>query len=102
MLPNQLITIFFNIILIIKSLSCSLDFNYHNHDSLTALLRNYTNNYPNKAFLYSIGKSVQNRDLWVLALSDSNPDKVIPLRPEAKYIGNMHGKKIIYFYVLKS
>ena len=68
-----------------------LDFGYHKYDSLTSILKNYSQNYPNKVYLYSIGKSVLNRDLWVLALADSNPDKHVSLRPEAKYIGNIHG-----------
>ena len=81
----------FNIITLIKS---DLDFGYHNYDSFTSILKNYASKYPTKTYLYSIGKSVQNRELWVLALADSNPDKHMTLRPEVKYIGNMHGNEV--------
>ncbi len=70
-----------------------LQFTYHNHDSLTSILKQFASDYPTKTYLYSIGKSVQNRELWVLALADTNPDKHLTLRPEVKYIGNMHGNE---------
>ena len=43
--------------------------------------------------LMSIGKSVQNRNLWVLKISD-NPE-IDELEPEFKYIANMHGDEIV-------
>jgi hypothetical protein len=70
-----------------------LEFVYHSYENLTNILKFYSKSYPTKTFLYSIGKSVENRELWVLALADSNPDKHMTLRPEAKYIGNMHGNE---------
>jgi hypothetical protein len=85
------------IILLFVLTSCSfaaLDFGYHNYVSFTSILKNYASKYPTKTYLYSIGKSVQNRELWVLALADSNPDKHMTLRPEVKYIGNMHGNEV--------
>ncbi len=68
-------------------------FQYHNYDELTLLLKKVANAYPQQTHLYSIGKSVQGRDLWVLALAQIHPDKHIPLRPEAKYVGNIHGNE---------
>ena len=64
-----------------------LDFGYHNFISLNSTLYGYQQKFPNKIWLYSIGKSVQNRDLLVVAIADSNPNVHIKLRPEAKYIG---------------
>lgn len=67
---------------------------YHNYEDITTLLSQYSTNFPLKTHLYSIGKTVENRELWVLALSDTKPDVHIPLRPEAKYIANMHGNEV--------
>ncbi len=36
-----------------------LEFKYHDHTSLTQILFNYSIMYPNKTYLYSIGKSVE-------------------------------------------
>ena len=65
----------------------SLDFGYHNYVSINATLYRYQQQFPDKVWLYSIGKSVRNRDLLVVAISDSKPNQHIPLRPEVKYIG---------------
>lgn len=73
--------------------SLAINFEYHHYNGLTSLFKNYSTQYPNKTYLYSIGKSVLGRDLWVLAIADHNPQKHVLLRPEAKYIGNMHGNE---------
>jgi hypothetical protein len=54
----------------------------------------YASTYPNVTYLYSVGKSVQGRELWTLALAKNNPSMHVPLRPEAKYIGAMHGNEV--------
>ena len=71
-----------------------LDYGYHSYDDISALLKKFNRDFPAKTHLYSIGKTVENRDLWVLAIADSQPDAHVPLRPEAKYIGNMHGNEV--------
>ncbi len=48
---------------------------------------------PSITKLYSIGKSVKNRDLWVMKLSKNA--SVDDARPEFKYIANMHGDEIV-------
>uniref|UniRef100_A0A914WXU1 Peptidase M14 carboxypeptidase A domain-containing protein n=1 Tax=Plectus sambesii TaxID=2011161 RepID=A0A914WXU1_9BILA len=67
---------------------------HHNYANMTAWLKSLTLNYPNITKLYSIGKSVQGRDLWVLIVSD-NPDRHEPGEPEFKYVGNMHGNEVV-------
>ena len=46
-------------------------FQHHNHSAMTLFLKKYAKDYPDITRLYSIGKSVQNRDLWVLEISDN-------------------------------
>lgn len=67
---------------------------HHNYASTLALLKQLNKEYPKITHLYSIGKSVQGRDLMVLALSNT-PDKHSPGKPEFKYIANMHGNEIV-------
>lgn len=50
--------------------------------------------YPNLTALYSIGKSVQNRDLWVIVVSSSPYEHMIG-KPDVKYIANIHGNEAV-------
>lgn len=61
---------------------------------MTKTLEAIAANYPNITNLYSIGKSVQNRDLWVLEIT-KHPGKHTPGIPEFKYIANMHGNEVV-------
>ncbi|KAM7350104.1 carboxypeptidase D isoform 2-T3 [Cochliomyia hominivorax] len=69
-----------------------LDFVYHNHEELTRFLRSTSARYPNLTALYSIGKSVQGKDLWVLVVSSSPYEHMIG-KPDVKYVGNIHGNE---------
>jgi carboxypeptidase M len=71
-----------------------IDFKYHNYVELTSLLKSYANKFPNQTHLYSIGKSVQGRELWAMAIAHSQPHQNVLLRPEAKYVGNIHGNEV--------
>ncbi len=73
--------------------SPELDFVYHDYENMVDILKNFQLNFPEKIHLYSIGKSVLQRDLWVLAIANTHPNKHVTLRPEVKYIGNMHGNE---------
>ena len=57
-------------------------------------MHKYALDYPDKTHLYSIGRTVENRELWVMAISSTKPAVHVPLRPEVKYIGNMHGNEV--------
>lgn len=48
--------------------------------------------YPNLTALYSIGKSIQGRDLWVMVVSSSPYEHMIG-KPDVKYVGNIHGNE---------
>ncbi|KNC28936.1 hypothetical protein FF38_02940 [Lucilia cuprina] len=69
-----------------------LDFVYHNHEELTKFLRSTSARYPNLTALYSIGKSIQGKDLWVLVVSSSPYEHMVG-KPDVKYVGNIHGNE---------
>jgi carboxypeptidase D len=70
-------------------------YKHHNYTELTEMMQSLAAKYPQNAYLYSIGKSVQGRELWVLAIAASDPDIHMTLRPEAKYVANMHGNEVL-------
>lgn len=59
---------------------------------ISTIHRTVTSKYPNLTALYSIGKSVQGRDLWVLVVSSSPYEHMIG-KPDVKYIGGIHGNE---------
>ncbi|XP_032799757.2 carboxypeptidase M isoform X1 [Daphnia magna] len=65
---------------------------YHHYDEMTAFLRAVHVAYPQLTSLYSIGQSVQGRELWVLLISTTPAERTI-LKPEVKYVGNIHGNE---------
>ncbi|KAH8304366.1 hypothetical protein KR059_007302 [Drosophila kikkawai] len=69
-----------------------LDFVYHDHEELTRFLRATSARYPNLTALYSIGKSIQGRDLWVMVVSSSPYEHMVG-KPDVKYVGNIHGNE---------
>lgn len=71
----------------------SVDFNYHNHQAVEAIMRGFAADYPHLAQMYSVGKSVQGRDLWVLLIT-KNPSEEPLLKPNVKYVANMHGNEV--------
>lgn len=48
--------------------------------------------YPNLTALYSIGKSIQGKDLWVMVVSSSPYEHMLG-KPDVKYVGNIHGNE---------
>lgn len=57
-------------------------------------MRDINAQYPAITRLYSIGKSVQQRDLWVLEIT-AHPGQHIEGVPEFKYVANMHGNEVV-------
>ena len=102
-------------VLCLSRINRALDFQYHDYSRMTLFLQNMAQQYPQKAFLFEIGKSGQGeetksfstsgthdcltlspgRSLWALALSAYAPGAHILTRPEVKYIANMHGNEVV-------
>ena len=87
------------LVLIITSMLIShgfaaINFTYHHYPEMISLMRQMNNKYPAITHLYSIGKSVQGRDLMVMAIGEP-ANRHTPGRPEFKYVGNMHGNEVI-------
>lgn len=66
---------------------------YHDYTKLTNFMHSIAAQYPNITRLFSIGKSVQNRELWGIEITD-NID-VREAEPQFKYVANMHGDEVV-------
>lgn len=73
----------------------TIEFTYHNYDAMTNLIHNISGNFPELVRVYTIGKSVQGRQLWVaLVTKDPHNDDQL-LKPNVKYVANMHGNEVV-------
>ncbi|XP_041734197.2 carboxypeptidase D [Coregonus clupeaformis] len=70
------------------------DFRHHHYNDMELFLRRYSNRFRSIAHLHSIGKSAEDRELYVMVISD-NPTVHEPGEPEFKYIANMHGNEVV-------
>lgn len=71
-------------------------FTYHRYSSLWQAVSELKETVCSEiSHIYSIGKSVENRHLLVMALAGSSPQRHLLLRPEFKYAANMHGNEAI-------
>ena len=66
---------------------------YPSFEELTNKLQQLAESRPDIIKLFSIGKSSQGRDLWVMKISDNV--EVDEVEPEFKYISSMHGDEIV-------
>lgn len=66
---------------------------YPTPEQIEKELKTIAEKYPAITKLYSIGKSVKKRDLWVMKLSKNA--KADDKKPAFKYIANMHGDEIV-------
>ncbi|XP_017565699.1 carboxypeptidase Z isoform X1 [Pygocentrus nattereri] len=71
-----------------------LQFTYHSNAQMFNILKKTAAKCPHIAQTYSIGRSVEGKDLLVIEFSD-NPGQHELLEPEIKLIGNMHGNEVL-------
>lgn len=71
---------------------------YPSYSEYVSMMQNFENNYPQLCSLFSIGKSVQNRDLWFLKITSS----VHPSgnKPKFMYSSSMHGDETVGFVLM--
>jgi hypothetical protein len=62
---------------------------YHDYSSVTSELQDYADTYPAICRLFSLGQSVQGRELWALLITDDPNNEED--EPEFKYVSTMHG-----------
>ncbi|XP_020279695.1 carboxypeptidase M-like isoform X2 [Pseudomyrmex gracilis] len=72
----------------------NIEFKYHNYEQMSRFLRTTSLRFQNLTALYSIGKSVKGRDLWVMVVSSSPYEHMIG-KPDVKYIANIHGNEAV-------
>jgi len=77
-----------------RKLEPDLSWEYHNYTSMTYFLRHVSSVYSNLTALYSIGKSVQGREMWVMVVSRSPYEHMVG-KPNVKYVANMHGNEAV-------
>ncbi|CAG2120947.1 unnamed protein product, partial [Medioppia subpectinata] len=70
------------------------EYKHHNYTDLKDYMQRLNAKYPHLTRLYSIGQSVESRDLLVLEIG-TTPGVHRPGVPEFKYVANMHGNEVI-------
>ncbi|KAF7656642.1 hypothetical protein LDENG_00038270, partial [Lucifuga dentata] len=70
------------------------EFRHHNYADMELFLRKYSSEFPSIAHSYSIGRSVEDHELYVMVISD-NPTVHEHGEPEFKYVANMHGNEVV-------
>ena len=71
---------------------------YPTYAEYVAMMQNFETTFPQLCSLFSIGKSVQNRDLWFLKITSGvNPSEN---KPKFMYSSSMHGDETVGFVVM--
>ncbi len=65
---------------------------YPSNEENYQTLKELEQQYPKILKLFSIGQSIEGRELWVMKISDNV--EIDEIEPEFKYIANMHGNEI--------
>lgn len=66
------------------------DFRHHSHADMEVFLRKYRSDFPSITHLYSVGRSVQGRELYVMVVSDKPREheqgQLLALSPEGSCV----------------
>uniref|UniRef100_A0A8C3T702 Carboxypeptidase Z n=1 Tax=Chelydra serpentina TaxID=8475 RepID=A0A8C3T702_CHESE len=71
-----------------------IQFTHHSYSKMVSILKKTASRCSHIARTYSIGRSFEGRDLSVIEFS-TNPGHHDLMKPEFKYIGNMHGNEVV-------
>lgn len=66
---------------------------YHNFAETTSLLREMASRNSDIASLFSVGKSVEGRDIWCLRINSSAKGTAGSTKPGAFFLGNVHARE---------
>ncbi|TKS92744.1 Carboxypeptidase Z [Collichthys lucidus] len=77
-----------------EDLATTIQFSYHTNAQMITTLKKVEERCSDIATTYSIGRSIEGRELLVIAFS-VNPGEHELLEPELKYIGNVHGNEVL-------
>ena len=82
------------LVVVLVAGGCCLDFQHHDYNEMQRYLRDIHSKCPNITRIYNIGQSIDGRNLTVMEITE-NPGVYIPLKPNMKYVGNMHGNEVL-------
>ena len=68
---------------------------YHNYAETAELLQTLAADNPEETSLFSIGKTVEGRDIWCLRINPSEKGETPSARPSAFFMGNHHAREHI-------
>uniref|UniRef100_A0A7M4E465 Carboxypeptidase Z n=1 Tax=Crocodylus porosus TaxID=8502 RepID=A0A7M4E465_CROPO len=71
-----------------------IQFTHHSYSQMVSILKRTASKCSHIARTYSIGRSFEGKDLLVIEFS-TKPGHHELLKPEFKYIGNMHGNEVV-------
>jgi carboxypeptidase T len=66
---------------------------YHNYKETTDLLNQMVSKNSDIASLFSIGKTIEGRDIWCLRINSSAKGKAASSKPGALFLGNIHARE---------
>ncbi|MDO8806041.1 MAG: M14 family metallopeptidase [Elusimicrobiota bacterium] len=66
---------------------------YHNYKETVELLQKLAADNPAETTLFSIGKTIEGRDIWCLRINPAEKGETPSARPAAFFMGNHHGRE---------